>query len=289
MKILVTGSAGFVGTQVAAALGEAGHDVVGFDLVDGLDVRDVASVDHAVRGVAAVVHLAAIPNEGGADPATMMATNVGGTWNLLCAAAAHRVERLVLASSVNAFGVFRRQREPDYLPIDDDHPVYASSAYGVSKHLGEELCAMATRTNGITTICLRIPRVVAPEQYASLVRSQRRARKSTGYGGWEYGIFIDLRDLADAFVCSVAARFGGHARLLVAADDAMGRVPVEIADELYPRVVWHARSRFTENPRQALVDTEPARATLGWRPTRTWAEQTSPRSGARRLRWRRKL
>ena len=161
-------------------LRRTGHEVSGFDLVDGFDVCDEQSVAGAVAGVEAVVHLAAI-NEGDATPPGIMGTNLGGTWNVLAAAADHGVDRVVFASSVNALGVFRGRRAPDYFPIDDDHPVYATSAYGVSKHLGEEMCAMVSRTTGMTTVCLRIPWVLVPGSYPPQDLSRRWHRR-TGIG-----------------------------------------------------------------------------------------------------------
>ena len=160
-----------------------GHEVAPFDLGDGSDVCDEAAVARAVTGVEAVVHLAALNED---TPATqIMATNVGGTWNVLSAAADQDIDRVVFASSVNSLGVFRGRRPPDYFPIDDDHPTYATSAYGVSKQLGEELCAMVSRTTGMTTICLRMPWVLVPGNYpppgtASLVGPSTEFRWALG-------------------------------------------------------------------------------------------------------------
>ncbi len=128
MRVLVTGSAGCVGHAVVEDLLRTGHEVAPFDLGDGSDVCDEAAVARAVTGVEAVVHLAALNEDA---PATqIMATNVGGTWNVLSAAADQDIDRVVFASSVNSLGVFRGRRPPDYFPIDDDHPTYATSAYG---------------------------------------------------------------------------------------------------------------------------------------------------------------
>ena len=281
MRVLVTGSAGVSGRVVVEELRRTGHEVWPFDLSDGLDVCDEQAVARAVTGVEAVVHLAAV-NEGDAPPSGIMGTNLGGTWNVLSAAADHGVSRVIFASSVNALGVFRGRRAPDYFPIDDDHPAYGTSAYGASKHLGEELCAMVSRTTGMTTVCLRIPWVLVPGNYPpSGPRRRWPGRRGTG-GRWEYGLFIDVRDVASAVRCAVEGGFHGHARLLIAADDALGTdAPLVIADEVHPQVEWRDRERFEVDARLPLVDTSRARETLGWAPTHLWTDNAPRRSGGR--------
>jgi UDP-glucose 4-epimerase len=292
MTVLVTGSAGTLGVPVSAEFRRHGYSVREFDLADGDDVRDAEAVRGAVAGVRAVVHLAGFTNDD-ADPSDIMATNVGGTWNVVHAAADSGVERVVFASSVNALGVFRGERTPDYLPIDDDHPVYASSAYGISKYLAEEVCAMVSRSTRLDTLCLRIPHVLAPGSYPAAAPPRRWPRRQHRDGWWEYGAFIDVRDVASAFRFAVDSAFEGHARVLIAGPDAAGqRAPVAIADERLPEVAWRDRARYEADPRLALVDTSTARQLLGWTPQHSWAENAprtrvrAPGRSTRANRWR---
>jgi UDP-glucose 4-epimerase len=266
VNVLVTGSSGRVGRHVVPALEGGGHDVVAFDLVCGNDVRDPEAVRAAARGVDAIVHLAVAAHNGGVDPATLMATNVTGTVNALEAAVANGVPRFVHASSVNALGVFLGLRAPDYLPIDDDHPCYATSPYGISKYLGEEFCARASRTTGMSTICLRMPRVVDPHEYAAV------AAEHLEHCAWEYGAFLDARDAATVVHRAVNVVFEGHARVLVTGPDAMGVTPpVLLADRLLPDVPWKDRASFEADRSRPLVRTERAQALLGWTPVHSWA------------------
>ncbi|MDZ8240137.1 MAG: NAD-dependent epimerase/dehydratase family protein [Nostoc sp. ChiQUE01a] len=62
------------------------------------------------------------------------------------AAAQAKVKRVVFFSSVDALGIFKGERKPDYLPLDDNHPCYPTTPYAVSKRLGEEMCRYFTNS-----------------------------------------------------------------------------------------------------------------------------------------------
>ncbi|WP_069167622.1 NAD-dependent epimerase/dehydratase family protein [Nocardia altamirensis] len=117
MKVLITGAAGFIGTQVRKAAAAAGHEVVAVDLMldsvhgadaeppDGVsrvDVRDGAALEPLLAGVDVVCHLAAITVA--TDPADFAAHNDLGTAALLGAMERTKVRRLVLASSITVYG-----------------------------------------------------------------------------------------------------------------------------------------------------------------------------------------
>jgi dTDP-L-rhamnose 4-epimerase len=106
MRILVTGSAGFIGSHIVEALRERGHQVSGFDLRSGADVRDEAAVTRCLTGVDAVCHQAAKVGLGVdvSDLPEYASVNVLGTAVLLAAMARAGVARLVLASSMVVYG-----------------------------------------------------------------------------------------------------------------------------------------------------------------------------------------
>lgn len=113
MRALVTGSSGGVGEAVVEALERAGHDVVPFDVKAGDDILDLASVTQAATGADTVVHLAAILDE--SRPADrIMSVNLVGSYNVLSAAQQAGVGRVVLMSSIQAFGVVQSYRDTDY-------------------------------------------------------------------------------------------------------------------------------------------------------------------------------
>ena len=147
---LVTGANGFLGSAVVRALLAEGQPVRAFvrprsdrrnladldvEIAEG-DLNNRASLRGAVRGCAAVFHVAADYRLWVADPAAMYATNIDGSVNLVEAAAAARVERLVYTSSVAVLGI-----KPDKTPADETTPVTIEQMIGVykrSKFLAEK-------------------------------------------------------------------------------------------------------------------------------------------------------
>ena len=83
VRILVTGHRGHVGAPVAGFLKKRGHEVAGFDRVEGKDLLDLAAVRGAAAGCEAIVHLAALAHDTAGSPEQIMAVNVLGTWHVL--------------------------------------------------------------------------------------------------------------------------------------------------------------------------------------------------------------
>jgi UDP-glucose 4-epimerase len=146
MRILVTGNKGFIGRVVEQRLIETGHDVVGFDIVDGDDIRNPGLLQKKVRGCNAIVHLAAIEGQAEKD---VMETNVAGTWNILYAGEQTKVQKIIFISSVDVLGVFQGEGTPLYLPLDEDYPCHPKSTYSISKKLAEEMCGYFSNRSGI--------------------------------------------------------------------------------------------------------------------------------------------
>ena len=271
MRVLVTGNAGKIGRFVEARLLEAGCQVVGFDRADGGDVRDLAAVRRASRGCDAAVHLAAIPGDDIVPSEELMSINLLGTWNVLSAARGAGMQRVVLFSSVNALGVFLGHRAPDYLPLDDAHPSYARSPYGLSKRLTEEMCRGFTTDTGIATICLRPPGVLAPEDYPRMRECLAGDEEAEPSRSWEYGAFLDVRDAAEAARCALVCPDPGHVTLLLCAEDIAAAAPsAELVKRLLPGVEWRGGSEYEREPYRALVRIDRAKAVLGWRPRVRW-------------------
>jgi len=158
MRILLTGGAGYIGSHTAVALAASGHEVVCFDnlcnsradvverleeitgssipLVVG-DIRDRMTLEAAMRDYAieAVIHFAGLKavGEAVANPLTYYDNNVRGTLNLIEAMESCDIKILVFSSSATVYG------DPQYLPLDEEHPTSATNPYGRSKLMVEEM------------------------------------------------------------------------------------------------------------------------------------------------------
>ncbi|HZI48659.1 MAG TPA: SDR family NAD(P)-dependent oxidoreductase, partial [Pyrinomonadaceae bacterium] len=166
-KALVTGGAGFIGSNVAKLLVEEGYDVFVIDNlfsgyrknIDQLksvhfieaDVRDEVAVAHAMEGTEIVFHLAAsVGNVRSIEqPIDDSEVNLLGTIRVLEAARHAGVRKLICSSSAAIFGELR------HLPISEDHPTEPDSPYGVSKLAEEKMCLAYSRLYELEAVGLR--------------------------------------------------------------------------------------------------------------------------------------
>jgi nucleoside-diphosphate-sugar epimerase len=267
MKVLFTGDRGRLGPASVQRLIADGHEVRGFDLADGDDIMDAAAVRRAARGIDAIVHSAGLPEDRNGPPADTLAINLAGTANVLVAAEQEGVERVVFLSSGKSLGML--ERDPDYLPVDDDHRGLATRPYGLSKWLAEEMCAAFTQRTGLTTICLRPVAVFDEAGYARML--QTPPAPTPPGRSWHLGVHIDLRDVAAAIARAVACPSPGHARLLLCAADIADRRPtLELVAEHLPDVPWRGGAEYKDEPFRSLIDIGRARKALGWEPRHTW-------------------
>ncbi|MFQ5880873.1 MAG: SDR family oxidoreductase [Candidatus Methylomirabilales bacterium] len=174
---LVTGGAGFIGSHLVEALlhqGEAVRVLDNFttgrrenlapildriELLEG-DLRDRPMVEKAVEEIEVIFHQGALPSVSRSieDPMTSHEVNATGTLNLLVAARAARVRRLVYASSSSIYG------ESPVLPKEEEMPPRPLSPYAVSKLVGEYYCQVFYAVYGLETVCLRYFNVFGPCQ-----------------------------------------------------------------------------------------------------------------------------
>jgi uronate dehydrogenase len=156
VRVVITGAAGKIGRCLMEGLAVAGHDVAGIDAVaagDGVVVADLADDADALAGLTdgadAVVHLAAIAAE--TDLVTALKSHIGLTHRVLEAAVAHRVPRVVYASSNHAVGF--TPRAPNVTVETRARP---DSFYGFGKASCEALCSLYHDRHGLAVACLRI-------------------------------------------------------------------------------------------------------------------------------------
>ncbi len=233
---IVTGGAGFIGSNLSKRLLSKGREVrvvdnlfsgrlenlAGFDRLfpdafefRQLDIRDIGALREAFRGCETVYHLAAIPSVQHSidDPSESNSVNVDGTLNVLSAARETGVSKVVLASSCAVYG------DTEVLPVKEDLPIDPLSPYAVTKYCDELYAGVFSRVLGLSSLCLRYFNVFGPRQdpgsdYAAVV-PKFITRMLGGKAPIVFGDGEQSRDFI--FVENVAA-----ANILAAGSDAQG-------------------------------------------------------------------
>lgn len=166
MRVLLVGGAGYIGSHVALAFLQNGHEVGIFDNLssglqenlhpdaeffegDILDTRRLSAV--CAGGWDAIIHLAAFKAAGESmiSPEKYSVNNITGSLNLMIAAVEHGIETFVLSSSAAVYG------EPEYLPVDEDHPTNPTNYYGFTKLEIERNLAWYDQLKGLKYASLR--------------------------------------------------------------------------------------------------------------------------------------
>jgi nucleoside-diphosphate-sugar epimerase len=292
----LSGGAGFLGLHLARRLLDDGHDVRTLDLaplddrelessVEELrgDVRDPGAVERLVAAADVVVHAAAALPIRASRPA-IRSVNVHGTENVLVAARAAGVARMVFVSSTAVYGV------PEKHPIVEDDPLVGVGWYGESKIDAEALCRVAA----VDTTILRPKTFIGPERLGVFeilfdwVREGRRIYV-LGDGRNRYQL-LAVEDLVDAVVRAATSAAAANEVFNVGATefgtvgDDLGAliahagsgsrlqpVPAKPAEvvlrvlellRLSPLAEWHYKTAH----RDSFVDVGKAQRLLGWQP-----------------------
>jgi len=194
MRYLVTGGAGFIGSNTVDELVRRGHSVVVLDdLSSGKEenlaevrskitfvkgsVTDLEAVQKAIHQAEFVIHLAArtsVPRSV-KDPLETNRINVEGTLNVLVAARDNKVKRIVFAASSSAYG------ETPTLPKTEAMQPQPISPYGVSKYVGELYAQTFGRCYGLENVCLRYFNIFGPRQDPDSPYSGVLSRFSTAF------------------------------------------------------------------------------------------------------------
>jgi GDP-4-dehydro-6-deoxy-D-mannose reductase len=209
MKALITGASGFVGGYLVAHLEAEGDDVVGLDRNDGLDITDRSSVAEIITAHApeVVYHLAALTHvgESWSSAQQVMETNVVGTLNVLDAARAAGVRRVLVVGSAEEYGLVEESRGP----LTEDAPLRPFTPYGASKVAGSFLALQAFLGTGLETIRVRafnhtgpgqLPRFVVPALAHRIALTERGGGEHIAVGNLDPVREVnDVRDIVRAY------------------------------------------------------------------------------------------
>ena len=167
MKIIVTGSKGFIGAHLIAELRRLGHEVLGLDRTV-CDLCNYPELKPIVGKFApeAVFHLAALLPVGAEHEAQKyFANNVNGTLNLLESLRDGNNCKFVYSSTMNVYG------KAQYLPVDETHPAQPTNPYGLTKLLGEQVCKYYADNLGYQVTVLRYSGVYGPGRDTGAIAS----------------------------------------------------------------------------------------------------------------------
>jgi nucleoside-diphosphate-sugar epimerase len=271
MRIAITGSSGRVGRAIVGMALAEGHSLVCIDRVappdearqENLsfvqaDVTDYAAFEAALRGCAALVHMAAIPSPGHHPDEVVHNNNVVGSYNALRAAVAAGIKRICQASSVNAIGAaYSRMPRYDYFPVDEKHPSYNEDPYSLSKWICElQAESIARRYEDVTIASMRFHAVV-PDR-ATIVQWQTRRGPVMSKHLWGYSRYDAS---ARACLLSLTADYqGAEAFFIIAPDTTMDVPSLELAQKFFPNVPV----RGDLSGHRGFFDCSKAERLLGW-------------------------
>jgi UDP-glucose 4-epimerase len=285
VKVLVTGAHGKVGRATVPALEAAGHAVRATDLTRPVwdraepgepedywqvDLTDAGSAHAVVEGCDAVVHTAAIPQPIHNPPHVVFGNNLLSTFNVLEAAIRAGVRRFVNFSSetVPGFIFAHRPFKPEYLPVDEEHPIRPQDAYATAKWFCEQLCERAVERADIRCTSIR-PSWVQDE--GSYERNLGPIVRDPSVLIGNYCSYVDVHDVADAVLRVLETDLPGHEVFYVAAADTIGGHPfAETVRRHYDGEGIEIRPLEREDA--SGISTAKAARLLGWTPRRSWRD-----------------
>jgi len=298
VRVLVTGGAGFIGSHLVDRLVEKDYDVRIIDnlstgnldninghldsgdveFVEG-DIRDAEDVAKCMKDVDVVAHLAAITSVPFSvkNPELTFDVNSKGTFNLLRFAAEEGVAKFLFVSSCAVYG------DPQYLPVDEKHPVKPISPYAASKAAAEKFCLDVVEDRSFRSAVVRLFNVYGLRQGLSeysgvITKFFDRARKGQSlliYGdGKQTRDFVSVFDVVSALVACIEKsaaegevfNIGTGAAVSI---NELARVVLDLFGLELP--VRHERARAGEIL-HSYADASKARRVLGFKPSVSLAE-----------------
>lgn len=225
MKITIFGGGGFIGSAIADRLLQDGHALRVFErpCVNPYrnfhndesvewqtgDLSSSHDVDSAIQGADAVIHLVSttLPKSSNDDPIYDVQSNVIASLHILNSMIKHKVGRILFISSGGTvYG------NPQYLPVDENHPTNPVVSYGITKLTVEKYLHMYEQLHGIKAITLRVTNPYGERQRIETAQGAvgvflRHALKSTPIEIWGDGSvqrdFLHVSDVAEAFSCAL--------------------------------------------------------------------------------------
>src|SRR3989344_711465 len=281
-KLLVTGGAGVIGSNLGYELVKIGHKVVVIDNLSGgkrenvnskakfyrADVTNMKQIKPIFRGVDYVFHLAALPRVQFSieHPLESDAANVRGTLNVLVAAADAGVKRVIYSASSSAYG------DQKIMPLRENFLANPKSPYGLQKYIGELYCKIWSEVYGLPTVCLRYFNVYGHRQshegayalvIAKFIKQKLSGQPMTITGdGKHTRDFTNVKDVVRANILAMRSRKVGKGEVVnIGAGNNQSILRVA---RLIGGPIKFISARL--EPRDTLADISKAKRLLNWQP-----------------------
>lgn len=301
--ILVVGGAGYIGSHMVKMLLASGYRVVtldnlcggyrdavlGGDFVFG-DLADSNGLDRLLAGYQfdGVMHFASFIQVGESvqKPGKYYQNNLAATLNLLDAMVAHQVKTFIFSSTAAIFG------EPQYVPLDEQHPKQPINPYGSSKWMIEQILADYDHAYGLKSICLRYFNAAGADPDGQLgerhnpethliplvLQAASRRRESMTVYGQDYETpdgtcirdYIHINDLCQAHLLALEQLLNGSESAAYNLGNGAGfsvKQVIDIAEEITgQRIPIVTGERRAGDPARLVADSKLAQTRLGWQP-----------------------
>ncbi len=291
MRCLVTGGAGFIGSNIVNRLVDDGHEVIVFDnLSTGkkenvnpkakfflVDISHQPSFEHKtmkdiMSGVDVVFHLAAKARVQPSieNPIEYHNTNVNGTLNMLDACRRYGVKRFIFSSSSSVYG------DVEQLPTPEEQELNPMSPYALHKLQGEQYCKLFSELYDLETVCLRYFNVYGERQNTEgayclvmgifagqLLNGEPMTINGDGENRRDFTYVGDVVDANIRCATNLGVEFNGEAFNIGNGDNRSVNQIANLLSEDGDRV---NRAPVIE-PKETLADNSKAKRVLGWKPT----------------------
>ena len=271
MRIAVTGGSGMLGSALATYLLAEGHSVVSIDRALpahlaskqaiaylAADVRNIGEMIGCLRDCDALIHLAAHRSPLHNPDSVVYSDNTLSSYNALSAAATLGINRVCMASSINAIGgAFSRAPHYEYFPLDEQHPTYAEDAYSLSKWVLEQQAdAFARRHSAMHIASLRFHGIVDTLEPQSIITNTHHPQVIRHL--WGYTLTAEA---CRACLLAITADFSGHEVFYIVGPHSVDTKPShELAAQYYPETSIHGELAANTS----FFDCSKAKRLLGW-------------------------
>ena len=274
-RIMLTGAAGLIGKEVTKGLVAAGYEVLATDLVkDDLSpaqkfvVGDLVSADFISQidfHCDAIVHLGSIPRPTLASDEETLHNNVIGTYHVFATAVENNVPLVIYASSLSIYGfAWSTGTSPDYVPVDEKHPLHHFESYALSKEVNERSADMWANRSETAFVGLRFPHTHTNSVFAEMAQKMREGDKATlEQGAKIFWAYLDLRDAVNGILTVIQRGAQGSKTYNFAEPDTYAPRPTrELMAEFHPT----SKMASSISGHDSIIDCSEWHADFGYEP-----------------------